>query len=257
MVSFNIQTLLGDLYEQNFNTSRCIFMGYLMIICLCALYCSFVNQAFFRLCRIVYTKYKWLQNVWFYTILFPIEFILICIVFSPLMFWHDIIYLSREYYCSFYFTNTRSTLWLLFYIYVIPLLNLSLIYLRIFVFLRQQPTNQSFIVKQRQKRDLVVIKRILIITSLLVILGAPGLIILLMFYITGIEHPLFYRIEWFSINLSVCAISFVMVIFTSQLKSMIWKRFQHNQIVPQGGILVESIQRRRHDVILPYNEREQ
>jgi hypothetical protein len=44
IVSFNIQTLLGDLYEQDFNSSWCIFIGYIWGVFLTALYWSFINQ---------------------------------------------------------------------------------------------------------------------------------------------------------------------------------------------------------------------
>jgi hypothetical protein len=40
----NIQTILGDIYERNFNSSWCIFVGYISPVILCVLYHSFVNQ---------------------------------------------------------------------------------------------------------------------------------------------------------------------------------------------------------------------
>ena len=40
----NIQTALGDLYDQDFNSSWCIFIGYISPTILCVLYYSFVNQ---------------------------------------------------------------------------------------------------------------------------------------------------------------------------------------------------------------------
>ncbi len=44
LVSFNIQTLLGDLYEQDFNSAWCIPMGYISCVFLGGLYWGFVNQ---------------------------------------------------------------------------------------------------------------------------------------------------------------------------------------------------------------------
>jgi len=48
LVSFNIQTLLGDLYEHDFNSSWCVFMGYLAPVFLNALYWAFVNQVIIK-----------------------------------------------------------------------------------------------------------------------------------------------------------------------------------------------------------------
>lgn len=42
--SMNIQTILGDLYERNFESAWCKFVGYMSPTILCVLYYSFVNQ---------------------------------------------------------------------------------------------------------------------------------------------------------------------------------------------------------------------
>jgi len=44
LILSNIQTVLGDLYGYNFNSSWCIFLGYFSPVILTTLYWSFVNQ---------------------------------------------------------------------------------------------------------------------------------------------------------------------------------------------------------------------
>jgi hypothetical protein len=44
LISFNIQTLLGDVYGINFDSSWCIFRGYFIIVIIFLLYHSFVIQ---------------------------------------------------------------------------------------------------------------------------------------------------------------------------------------------------------------------
>ena len=44
LLSFNIQTFVGDLYEIDFNSFRCIFMGYFSPVIIGTLYCGFGNQ---------------------------------------------------------------------------------------------------------------------------------------------------------------------------------------------------------------------
>jgi hypothetical protein len=56
LVSFNIQTLLGDLYKYNFNSSWCIFIGYLHSVIGGGLYWSFVNQVNSKLGSIINLK---------------------------------------------------------------------------------------------------------------------------------------------------------------------------------------------------------
>ncbi|CAF0813467.1 unnamed protein product [Adineta steineri] len=230
-VSFHIQTLLGDLYEKDSNSSWCIPVGYISYVFLNMFYWAFINQAFFRLSRIVYSKYKYLQYFWLYIILSLIELIFSCIILSPILFWHSITYLTKDYYCYVKFTQTAGILWLAFGIYGIPLLLLSLIYLRITIFLRRQPNNQLLIVKQRQQRDLVVFRRILITVGLLVILGIPPIVLLIMSQITGEEPALAFRLIWPFISLTMIGSSVSLIIFTSQLKSIILKIIHHNRVM--------------------------
>jgi hypothetical protein len=43
-MSFNIQTLIGDVYGINFDSSWCIFRGYFIVVILLAFYHAFVIQ---------------------------------------------------------------------------------------------------------------------------------------------------------------------------------------------------------------------
>jgi len=91
----------------------------------------------------------------------------------------------------------RGILWLLFNAYGIPVLLLSLIYLRITIFLRQQSNNQTLIVRQRQQRDLIAIQSILIIVGFLIALGIPAMVFIVILLVTGERYPLCMRIEFF------------------------------------------------------------
>ncbi|CAF0841220.1 unnamed protein product [Adineta steineri] len=242
LVAFSIQSLLGDLYGKESSASAwCISTAFMFPVLCTTLYWAFVNQAIFRLCRIVYATHKWLQHFWLYIIIPPIEFILSCALLSPLLFWHDIVYLPQEYFCYVPYTNILGILWVILNAYGNPLLILLFIYLRITIFLRRQSINQALVVKKRQERDLLVIRRIFITVGLLLTLGIPSVILLLMYLITGEESPLFFRIEWLSVSLSMVGLSVVLVFFTPQLKSIILKKYQRNQIVPSAGSVADSV----------------
>jgi hypothetical protein len=167
--------------------------------------------------------------------------ILICICCCPVLVWHDIVYLPKEHYCFLNYTNLRVILWLFSNIFTVPLFVLSLIYLRITVYLRRQSHSQTLLVKQRQQRDLVVIRRIFITIGLLAVLGIPSFVFIIMFNITNVENPLFYRFLWFFFNFSTTSISFTMIIVIPQLKSIVMKKFQRNRVVPLRGTLAGAI----------------
>ncbi|CAF1455261.1 unnamed protein product [Rotaria sordida] len=170
---------------------------------------------------------KWFQFYWLYVSAIPVQLVGAFIVLCPLLIWHDIIYLPNEYYCFAPFTKVRGFLWLPLIAYGSPLLLLSLIYLRITIFIRQQPNNQTLIVNQRQQRDLAAIQRIFINVALLVVCGTPCVTLLLMYLITGIEHPLSYRITWAGPEVSMAILSVQMIFMTPQLKNIIIRRRQN------------------------------
>ncbi|CAF0980231.1 unnamed protein product [Rotaria sordida] len=230
LISSNIQTLLGDIYEKNFDSSWCKFRGYLLLVACCALFHGFVIQAFYRLCRIVYSNHRWVQFYWLYIIAIPVQLVGAFIALCPILIWHDVIYLPNEYYCFVPFTRIRGFLWLLLIAYGVPLLLLSLIYLRITIFIRQQPNNQTLIVNQRQQRDLAAIQRIFINVGLLLVVGTPGVILLIIYFITGIEHPLTYRIMWVGPEVSMAILSIQMIFMTPQLKNLIIIKRRQNRV---------------------------
>ncbi|CAF1574796.1 unnamed protein product, partial [Adineta steineri] len=192
IASFNIQTVLGNLYEYDFNSSWpwCIFAGYITPILIGCIYWAFVNQAFFRLCRVVYPSIRWLQLYQLYIILPFIELVFSCILMSLILFLHSVVYLPTDYYCFVPFTNVYSMLWLAFNGYGNQIGVLSFIYIRITIFLRRQTNTQTLIVRQRQERDFLIIRRILIIVGVLISLGIPAIVFLVTAFITHEEHPL-------------------------------------------------------------------
>jgi hypothetical protein len=178
----------------------------------------------------------------FYVILTPIQLIISFTFLSPLLIWHDVVYLPNEHYCFVSFRNVRGIVWTGITNYGIPLTCLSSLYLHITIFIRRQSSNQTLAIKRRQKRDFLVIQRIVLIVSILFALGIPSVILVSMLFITGIEHPLSYRITWLSTNISMAVLSVIIISMTPQLKSIVLKRWERNRVMPVGNILVDSIQ---------------
>jgi hypothetical protein len=174
----------------------------------------------------VYSPRKWLQVFRLYIIISSLELTLISILLCPLLFWQDIVYLPRDYYCFIHYTNIRAALWAMFNVYGSLLLLVSLIYLRITIFLRRHSNNQTILVKQRQQRDLLVLQRLLITLASLTVLGIPVIVLLIMFFITGQENLLFYRIEWLFVDFSMMGLSLATIVSTSHLKGIFLKNFR-------------------------------
>jgi hypothetical protein len=157
--------------------------------------------------------------------------ILAFILFYPLVVRRDLIYLPKEYFCSIKFSNLRAALWIFINAYGIPFVLLLLMYIRIMIYIRQQSNNQTIAVKRRQRRDLVLIRRILITVSLLFSFGIPGMILMARMFITGEEHPLSHRISDLPVGLSVAVLSIVLIYSIPQLKSIVVKKRKRSQLM--------------------------
>ncbi|CAF3905441.1 unnamed protein product [Adineta steineri] len=172
LIEINIETLIGDVYGNNFDSSLCVFRGYFIASIGCAVYHAFMTQGLFHLCRVVYANYRWLQLYWFYIVIGPVQFI------------------------------------------------------------RQHSNNQTDIVKQRQHRHLLAIRRMFISISILLALGLPAVVLVIMFFITNVESPLVHRIVWMGAEVGGAVLSVQMVLMTPQLKTIFASRWQQNRVVP-------------------------
>ena len=106
-----------------------------------------------------------------------------------------------------------------------------MIYIRITLFLRQQAGNLAVAVqRRRQQRDLLAFRRIYINVALLCTISLPGMVIIIISLITGVEHPLSHRILWLGAEVSVAVLSIEMIFMTPQLRNIIVRRWQRNRV---------------------------
>jgi len=122
--------------------------------------------------------------------------------------------------------------WFLLIDYGFPISLLLIMYLRITIFLHQGSNKQITAIKQRQERDLIVIRRIFIVVGILIALGIPTIVLVVWYHVTGRKYELFYRISWLSISLSTMALSFSLIFFTPQVKEIVFKKLQRIRVKP-------------------------
>jgi hypothetical protein len=80
------------------------------------------------------------------------------------------------------------------------------------------------------------------IMGVLLAFGMAAIVLLVMLFITGTQHPRLFHIEWLAASLSMIVVSLLIIIFTSRLKSMVWKSsLHHQQVPPIDGILTNSV----------------
>ncbi|UJR12649.1 hypothetical protein I4U23_016823 [Adineta vaga] len=226
----NIRTMLGDLNGKSFKSSWCIVEGYVAIIHVCTMYFAFVNQAFYRLVRIVYPKNRYFRSLKFYILLPVGECIWAIGIQCVLIPWDGIVYSINDSFCFVSFTNIRVIIWGLFFDYLFPFLCLLMIYLRITRFLQHHTNNLTIAIKKRHDRDVLIVQRIIIKTSFLLFMGFPAIILVIRFVITGDEHPLTNRFAWFPVVISMSGLSVALIFSIPQLKNIVTKLFQRHRV---------------------------
>ncbi|CAF1498470.1 unnamed protein product [Adineta steineri] len=240
----NIRSILGDLYNQSFDSSWCIFSGYLAIILLGMLYWNFLNQSFYRLIRIAYFQNRRFQSLKLYLVLPIIEMIIISILLCVLIPLNGIRYSPNDHFCNIAYMNIPSVLWALPIVYVCPFCCLLFIYMYITRFIHQQGTIQTLIIKRRQSRDFLIIQRILSIVSLLLILSIPSLILIIMSLIRGEEHPLLTRISYFPVSVSQMGLSVALLFCIPQLKNIVLNLRKPSTVTPVSRVVRGTLQMR-------------
>ncbi|CAF1465617.1 unnamed protein product [Adineta ricciae] len=230
-LSMNMRTLLGDLTGQSFDSLWCIFSGYLVLIHISAMYMAFVNQAFYRLIRIVYPRYRCFQSLKFYTALFITEYLCANGIQCAIIAWDGVIYLIDDHFCYVSFTNLRAVIWAGSFVYLLPCLFTTMVYSRITIFLRNQTNTLILAIRQRQGRDFSIVRRILMMIIFLIALGIPAMFFILRFVITGNYYPLTARIIWLSVATSTAGLNVASVYCIPQVKSTIRKVFQQHRVI--------------------------
>lgn len=150
--------------------------------------------------------------------------------------WHDIVYISTNHYCFVLFAKVRGILWALSECYILPYICLLIIYIRITAFLRQQAGVLALTVRRRHQRDLQAVRRIYTNVVLLCVTSFPGVIVLIISLITGVEHALSHRIVWLLTEISLAVLSIEMIFMTPQLKAIFVRRWQQNRVRAVGAI---------------------
>ncbi|CAF0900040.1 unnamed protein product [Adineta steineri] len=245
LTSMTISSLCGFIgieLENSSNRIWCIYRGFFIHGFLCIVYDSYALQSIFRFCRVVFYRRKLFHSFKLYCFIIPIDIIFALISISPVLYFHDVIYLSSEYYCQTPFTNLGAMLYIAARLYGFPLFILFFIYSYLIKYLKN--LNLSLITFDARRRalnntrDFIMIKRLLIQLILLILLGLPSVILLFIFIITSHLPSITYRIGWLCVSFSSFFLIFMLIKYTSPLRDTIKQLIkkmscQKHRIVPQ------------------------
>jgi hypothetical protein len=144
----------------------------------------------------------------------------------PLLVWFDIELIPEDNACFISTTSVPGIIWATISIYVLPMSIINNIYMKVTRYLRKAPS----IVSTRAKRDVIVIRRIVIVILTLFVIGSPTIVSIIMLPFTKVGESFFYRITIMTMALSMSTLSLILVYTSPQLKLIIMKSFKKNQV---------------------------
>jgi hypothetical protein len=218
MISSNLST--GFL---TFNHEFCCIWGLFYDIFECSVYHSYYLQAFYRLCRVVFYKKKSLLSHSLFMMLIIGQWSITILILLPPICLSWYVRLPTDEYCLVPYTNLLAESYHIVMIYMIPLIFITTVYIWIATFIRYSSHASSIILainqRQRNLRDLTVIKRIIILISVLVALRFPTVIFMIYAVIVGHLYRFTFSIVGLITSVCMIFIGLMMIQITPQLRN--------------------------------------
>ena len=215
--------LYGDLYENvSYDNWWCYVRFYFLLVGFCSIYLSYLLQACFHLFRVVFYKYKQLRSMRFIYRLVVLQWSSSFLLMLPAFILNHVEYLPGYYHCQIVFPNLHGLVLVAFPIYYLPMLAIGSIYIYIIYYTRLK--TRSIARRHRRqsnRRDIVVLRRIIIIVGLLWTLTFPFMILWLVYITTGDIYPLSYHLQWLTFAVSLLVLPFASVCLTPQLRRLL------------------------------------
>jgi hypothetical protein len=236
LINMYAYNLYGDLYHDgSFDNWWCYGCAYLTHVGLCSNYLSYLLQACFRLFRVALFKYKQLQTFRFISRLVLIQWLASFLLVMPLLLAQYFEYIPQDYHCQVPFTNLRGTLFVSSVVYLGPILITATIYSYIVYFIKHTTTLTAQQNRRRSnQRDLIVLRRIVILVGMIFILSFPITILWMNYLITNYLNPIIYHVEWLIFSVSCSILPTASAFLSPQLRELLsitWRRNRRIQPV--------------------------
>ncbi|CAF1033432.1 unnamed protein product [Didymodactylos carnosus] len=227
------------------NMNFCYVWGLLYDVFECSIYHSYALQAFFRLCRVIFYKKKYLLKYRLYIRLIGVQWMLSFLLLLPAILLKHYTQLSNQKYCLIAYTDVPMQIYVIFILYAVPLICIVITYLCITFHIRRTSTATITVTvarRQRQNlRDLTVLRQIVLLITILAILRLPTVIFMAD---AAIAHQLYeFTYEIVGLITSVCLIiiAIITLYITPQIRNLI-KVIQIRPTTAQMPVIISSIE---------------
>ena len=229
-----------------YNMNFCIAWGLLYDMFECSIYFSYCLQSIYRLCRVVFYKKRFLLSHSLYIILIIGQWLLTLILLLPPVFVNWYVRLPTDNFCLVPYTYLGPEMYHILILYLVPLICLAVVYMWITTYMRNISQTSMLVVvaiqRQRNQRDLAVIKRILLLLSVLIVLRFPTVIFMIYAVVTGSLYPLTYGIVGIITTVCMIFIGIITINITPQLQKPIYRFFGlHSNRIETGAMPLNQL----------------
>jgi hypothetical protein len=224
MLSIAVFTLQNDIKHRAFQDKLCTFRDYLGFLGTALLLYSFTLQAFYRYIIVVYpTCISW-QSIRVQGILVCFSWLFCIISLLPWLLMGTATYNVDNQACILPFRLSVPIIYNVTLVYLIPVSIIILIYFKLVRYVHQMSTHSTLSAQtlQQARRELVVVRRVIITISILLILGIPYTTFVLISFVTK-PPKYYYRIALFFSDLSQSFIIIVLFKFSKPVMDILRK----------------------------------
>jgi hypothetical protein len=208
-----------------YNMTFCFAWGLFYDMFECSIYFSYCLQGFYRLCRVVFYKKRFLLSHSLYVILIICQWLFTLVLLLPPVFINWYTRLPTDKFCLIPYTYLGPEIYHIIILYLIPLVSLATVYIWITSYMRGISQTSGLVVavvqRQRNQRDLTVIKRIIMMMSILIVLRFPTIVFMIYAAITGSLYPSTYGIVGIITSVCLILIGIITIYITPQLRKRV------------------------------------
>ena len=219
LLGFALFTLHNDWKRIQSEDFLCAYRAYIGYASCALLNYSYLLQSIYRYTLVIYPTRLFWQTARTQFVLILFTWLLALLSPMPFLFTGDIIYDPENQICQVPLGLSFPLLFLAACIYVIPVMLLQLVYFRLVRYVKGMTKRVTFAtVLSRAQRELKMVRRIIVLTMILFIVGFPyALFILISLFTTAPRYH--FRIAYFFIDLSLVCVKIISFQFTEPVKT--------------------------------------
>jgi len=230
MLDMYCYTLYGHLHPNiSFNNQRCFIRSYLLYVSGCSFFYSYLLQAIYRLCRIVFFKNPGLQSIYLYIGGISIQWIFSFLQVIPVYLFGAFEYIPEDYHCQISVNNIKGLLTGLSLVHMIPISLTTVCYIYTIRFLRKRRhALRPKVQRASDRRDLCVLRRMILLLVVMICSGLPQLGLSISSQYFGYLPYWSTQFQWLTATFSVFCIACILMFVSPNLQN-IFRRSSSSQ----------------------------